>query len=70
MRAAVLQPVPRIPGHWLSVEDMPLPEPQAGHVLLKVSSCGVCRTDLHIVEGDLPPLRRALFLVTRSWAPW
>lgn len=32
-----------------------MPEPKPGHVLLKVLACGVCRTDLHIVEGELPP---------------
>jgi len=32
----------------------------AGHVLLRVVACGVCRTDLHIVEGDLPPVAREL----------
>ena len=41
----------------LSIEDVPLPEVSPGHVLLKVRACGVCRTDLHIVEHDLPPLR-------------
>jgi propanol-preferring alcohol dehydrogenase len=37
------------------MEDVPTPEPKPGHVLLKVLACGVCRTDLHIVEGELPP---------------
>ena len=32
-----------------------MPALKAGHVLLRVKACGVCRTDLHIVEGDLPP---------------
>lgn len=35
--------------------DVPKPEWKRGHVLLRVRACGVCRTDLHIVEGDLPP---------------
>ena len=43
-------------GHWLSIEDVPRPEPQPGHILLKVLACGVCRTDLHIVERELTPL--------------
>jgi len=43
-------------GRWLSIEDVPRPEPQPGHVLLKLLACGVCRTDLHIVERDLAPL--------------
>ena len=42
---------------WLDLEDVPIPRPQAGEVLLKVIACGVCRTDLHIVEGDLAAVR-------------
>lgn len=60
MRAAVFDSASRTPGHWLSVEDRARPALQPGHVLLKVAACGVCRTDLHIVEGDLPPLRPRL----------
>nr|WP_157478344.1 zinc-binding alcohol dehydrogenase family protein [Granulicella tundricola] len=36
--------------------EVPRPTPVAGHLLLRVLACGVCRTDLHIVEGDLPAL--------------
>ena len=39
---------------------MPRPELQAGRVLLRVRACGVCRTDLHIVEGELPPHRESV----------
>ena len=56
MRAAVFHSDSSEPGKWLSIEDLPAPTPQAGEVLLKVLACGVCRTDLHIVERDLPPL--------------
>lgn len=35
-----------------------MPEPRAGEVLLRVRACGVCRTDLHVVEGDLPVVRQ------------
>ena len=35
--------------------DRPVPEPRPGHVRLRVSTCGVCRTDLHLAEGDLAP---------------
>jgi propanol-preferring alcohol dehydrogenase len=42
------------------IKDVPRPQLEAGHVLLRVVACGVCRTDLHIVEGDLPPLRPRL----------
>ena len=53
MRALVLeQPAPasRSP---LLLRDVPIPEPGAGEVLLRVTACGVCRTDLQIAEGDL-----------------
>jgi propanol-preferring alcohol dehydrogenase len=38
-------------------EERPVPEPGPGEVRVRVSTCGVCRTDLHVVEGDLPPHR-------------
>jgi propanol-preferring alcohol dehydrogenase len=34
--------------------DLPVPEPGPGEVLIRVEVCGVCRTDLHVVEGELP----------------
>jgi alcohol dehydrogenase, propanol-preferring len=37
----------------LRLEDVPVPEPQPGQVLLRVAACGVCRTDLHVVDGEL-----------------
>jgi propanol-preferring alcohol dehydrogenase len=36
---------------------LPVPEPAAGELLLRVLTCAVCRTDLHLAEGDLPPKR-------------
>jgi len=56
MKAAMLtspQPVAQRP---LRIGDVVDPQLRPGHVLLRVRACGVCRTDLHIVEGDLPPL--------------
>jgi alcohol dehydrogenase, propanol-preferring len=50
MRAAVLE---SSPGN-LSVRVVPDPVPGPGQVLVRVSACGVCRTDLHIVDGELP----------------
>jgi len=56
MQAAVFSNARRSPNAFLEIQDVATPKPRAGHVLLKVIACGVCRTDLHIVEGDLPPL--------------
>jgi propanol-preferring alcohol dehydrogenase len=47
----------RAPGSRLIQETQGIPEPQAGQVLVKVSACGVCRTDLHLVDGELPACR-------------
>jgi propanol-preferring alcohol dehydrogenase len=57
MRAAVLFTPQEISKHPLRIEELPRPEPGSGQVLLRVRACGVCRTDLHIVEGELPVLR-------------
>ena len=60
MRAAVLTIAQPIRDRPLFLADIPRPEPEPGHVLLKVRACGVCRTDLHIVEGELPARRQQL----------
>src|SRR5216684_3367498 len=39
----------------LRLIDRPVPEPGPGRLLVKIRCCGVCRTDLHLAEGDLPP---------------
>ncbi|WP_101065464.1 zinc-dependent alcohol dehydrogenase family protein [Roseovarius salinarum] len=49
MRAMVLGK----PGQPLELTEMPKPEPGAGQVLIRVEACGVCRTDLHVLDGDL-----------------
>ena len=41
-------------GQLLAERDTPVPEPGPGELLLRVLACGVCRTDLHVTEGDLP----------------
>jgi propanol-preferring alcohol dehydrogenase len=60
MKAAVLIPGRTAPDPFLEIQEIPRPEPEPGQVLLKVLACGVCRTDLHIAEGDLPPRRPQL----------
>jgi alcohol dehydrogenase, propanol-preferring len=42
------------PGEPLAERELPDPEPAAGEVLVRVEACGVCRTDLHVVDGELP----------------
>ena len=49
MRAMVFQTV----GQPLLLHEVPRPVPGPGQVLVKVSACGVCRTDLHVVDGEL-----------------
>jgi alcohol dehydrogenase, propanol-preferring len=44
----------------LQIEETPKPQLAAGQLLLRVRACGVCRTDLHIVEGELPQRKDAL----------
>ena len=50
MRAMVLDR----PGQPLAMRERPVPRPGTGEILVAVSACGVCRTDLHVVDGELP----------------
>lgn len=56
MKAAVLH----ADAPALSIEDVPQPQVVPGYTLLRVLACGVCRTDLHILERDLPTVRDPL----------
>ncbi len=58
MRALVLSDT----GGPLRIEHLAEPELGDSDVLIQVVACGVCRTDLHIVDGELPPVRRPLIL--------
>jgi propanol-preferring alcohol dehydrogenase len=58
MRAMVLER----PGRPLVLQELPVPEPGPGQVLLRIRACGVCRTDLHIVAGELPGPKLPLVL--------
>ena len=55
MKAMVLRTPSSAESRPLRLEEVPTPEPREGEVLVRVDKCGVCRTDLHEVEGDLPP---------------
>ncbi|MBF2080382.1 MAG: alcohol dehydrogenase catalytic domain-containing protein, partial [Synechococcales cyanobacterium T60_A2020_003] len=50
MRAMILE----APHQPLRMGDRPIPTPQPDQVLIRVHACGICRTDLHILDGELP----------------
>ncbi len=60
MKAAVLNTPQDVLKRPLRIIDVPRPQLAPGYLLLRVRACGVCRTDLHIVEGELTPLRQTL----------
>ena len=60
MRAMVLERNAAIESSPLRLVDIPTPSPQAGEVLLKVHCCAICRTDLHVIEGELPPHKQPI----------
>jgi alcohol dehydrogenase, propanol-preferring len=55
MKAMLLRAPAAIESAPLALSDVPVPSPGVGEVRIKVRCCGVCRTDLHVVEGELPP---------------
>ncbi|MCP8317136.1 MAG: zinc-dependent alcohol dehydrogenase family protein [archaeon] len=62
MKAIILHKQAPVESEPLVYTDVHEPELQKGELLLKVSCCGVCRTDLHIVEGDLPSMKLPIIL--------
>jgi propanol-preferring alcohol dehydrogenase len=58
MKAMVLERV----GEPLRLLDLPVPRPGIGQILIKVKACGICRTDLHVLEGDLKNPKLPLIL--------
>jgi alcohol dehydrogenase, propanol-preferring len=61
MKACLLHTISPIENNPLELTEAPQPQPGEGQVLVKVSACGVCRTDLHVIEGELP--RRVLPII-------
>jgi len=55
MKACVLRAAAGIETNPLEYVEVATPQPKAGEVLVRVRACGVCRTDLHVIEGELPP---------------
>ena len=60
MRAWVLDRPAPIASAPLRLRELPDPEPLAGEVRLRVHLCALCRTDLHVIEGELPPVKSPL----------
>ena len=54
MRAWILEKQAKIENKPLKLVDVPVPQAKTGYIRIKVIVCGVCRTDIHIAEGDLP----------------
>src|SRR5262245_26250215 len=57
MKAMSLSHPAPIDTNPLELRDVPIPEPAANELLVRVQACAICRTDLHIIEGELPPRR-------------
>jgi len=55
MRAQVLTHRAPIDTAPLQLAELPVPEPAANEIRVRVEACGICRTDLHVIEGELPP---------------
>jgi propanol-preferring alcohol dehydrogenase len=60
VRAAVLARQAPVETAPLAAVDRPSPEPGPGELRVQVRACAICRTDLHVIEGDLPPRRLPL----------
>src|SRR5277367_2320350 len=55
VKACVLHSPPPIESNTLQYIDIPKPAPSGNQVLVRVNACAVCRTDLHVIEGELAP---------------
>ncbi|MGD8491370.1 MAG: zinc-dependent alcohol dehydrogenase family protein [Anaerolineae bacterium] len=53
MKAMILQEARPVEEDPLSAVDLPVPEPEEGQIRLRIRACGVCHTDLHLVEGEI-----------------
>ena len=55
MKACLLRAPAAMETNPLKYAEVPVPQAKSGEVLVRVRACGVCRTDLHVIEGELPP---------------
>jgi alcohol dehydrogenase, propanol-preferring len=60
MKACLLRSTGRIETNPLEYAEAPDPEPRGDQVLVRVQACGICRTDLHVIEGELAPRKSPL----------
>src|SRR5256886_5545358 len=60
MKACMLRSPAAIETNPLECTEVPMPQPKSGEVLVRVRACGVCRTDLQVIEGQLPPRKSPL----------
>ena len=60
MKACVLNSPAKVETNPLVFTDVAIPQPGPGEVLIRARACGVCRTDLHVIEGELPPKKSPL----------
>jgi propanol-preferring alcohol dehydrogenase len=62
MRAWILERQAKIEDRPLRLEEIPTPEPSDHEIRIKIHACGICRTDIHVAEGDLPLKKSPLIL--------
>ena len=67
MKACVLNSTGKIESHPLVLMDVPMPKPAEDELLVQVSACGVCRTDLHVIEGELPKRKMPVVCPSEKW---
>ena len=66
MKAWVLEKQAPIETKPLSLQELPVPEVGEGRIRVRVHACGVCRTDIHVAEGDLPLIKLPLILAKKG----
>jgi len=60
MRVMLMRQPGSVADRPLRLEEVAVPTPRAGEILVEITACAICRTDLHVVEGELPALRTPL----------
>jgi propanol-preferring alcohol dehydrogenase len=60
VRAMLMRQPGEVADRPLRMEEVAVPTPRPGEILVEIRACAICRTDLHVVEGELPPLRTPL----------